>query len=190
MTFEVDPRTVLNKLAFGPGAVEHHDIANEGVENWLRQQLAPPAEDDCAARIAGTHLRLKYTSKTPGAEVEEARPAGVIAEPIDRHWKIVEKGLPGQERTFLRTAVAAATLIRAVHSRWQLREVLADFWHNHFNVNAAGDAAIAVALPTYDRDVIRRHTLGNFRAFLEAVATSAAMQIYLNNRSSRAGNAN
>jgi hypothetical protein len=66
-----------------------------------------------------------------------------------------------------------------------LREVLVDFWHNHFNVNAVGENLIAVALPTYDRDVIRRHALGNFRAILEAVATSAAMQIYLNNRSSR-----
>ena len=74
-----------------------------------------------------------------------------------------------------------------MHSRWQLREVLVDFWHNHFNVNAVGDNLIAVALPTYDNDVIRRHALGNFREMLEAVAKSAAMQIYLNNRSSRGG---
>jgi uncharacterized protein (DUF1800 family) len=190
MTFEVDPRVALNKLAFGPSAAERHDIAKTGVESWLVQQLKPPAEDDCAARIADTHLRLKYTSKTPEAEVDEERALGVIAEPIDQHWKTVEKNMPGQERTFLRTAVAAATLIRAVHSRWQLREVLVDFWHNHFNVNALGDNLVAVALPAYDRDVIRRHALGNFREMLEAVATSAAMQIYLNNRSSRGGAAN
>ncbi len=47
-----------------------------------------------------------------------------------------------------------------------------------------------LALPSYDRDVIRPHALGNFRVFLEAVATSAAMQYYLSNRSSRAGSAN
>ena len=85
--------------------------------------------------------------------------------------------------------MAAATLLRAIHSRWQLREVLVDFWHNHFNVNAAGDQAVNVALPAYDR-VIRSHALGNFREFLEAVATSPAMLVYLNNRSSRAGSAN
>ncbi len=95
-----------------------------------------------------------------------------------------------QERSFLRTAVACATAIRAVHSRWQLREVLVDFWHNHFNVNAVGENLVAVALPTYDGEVIRRHALGNFREMLEAVAKSAAMQIYLNNRSSRGGAAN
>ncbi len=98
--------------------------------------------------------------------------------------------MPGQERNFFRTAVVCATTIRAVHSRWQLREVLTDFWHNHFNVSAVADNLIAVVLPTYDGDVIRRHALGNFRELLEAVAKSAAMQIYLNNRSSRGGAAN
>jgi uncharacterized protein (DUF1800 family) len=190
MSFEVDPRLMLNKLAFGARASELHDIAKVGTEGWLSEQLKPTVVDDCTTRIAATHLRLKYTSKTPEAEVDEERPLAVIAEPIDQLWKIAGKTVPGQERTFLRTAIAAATLIRAVHSRWQLREVLVDFWHNHFNVNALGDNLVAVALPAYDRDVIRRNALGNFREMLEAVAQSAAMQIYLNNRSSRGGAAN
>ena len=48
----------------------------------------------------------------------------------------------------------------------------------------------SIALPTYDREVIRPHLLGNFRELLEAVATSTAMLVYLDNRSSRAGAAN
>jgi uncharacterized protein (DUF1800 family) len=86
--------------------------------------------------------------------------------------------------------VAAATLLRAAHSCWQLREVLCDFWHNHFNVDASRNHMVSAALPAYDRDVIRAHCLGNFRELLEAVATSTAMLVYLNNRSSRAGSAN
>jgi uncharacterized protein (DUF1800 family) len=190
MAFEVDPRTLLNKLAFGPSEAELHGIAKTGTDGWLAQQLKPPAEDDCATRIASTHIHLKYSSKTPEAEVDEDRSLAVLSEPIEQHWKVVEKALAGQERNFFRTAVVCATTIRAVHSRWQLREVLADFWHNHFNVSAVADNLIAVALPTYDSDVIRRHALGNFRELLEAVAKSAAMQIYLNNRSSRGGAAN
>lgn len=186
MAFEVDPRTLLNKLAFGPSDAELHGIAKTGTDGWLAQQLRPPAEDDCAARIASTHIHLKYSSKTPEAEVDEDRSLAVLSEPIEQHWKVVEKSLAGQERNFFRTAVVCATTIRAVHSRWQLREVLADFWHNHFNVSAVADNLIAVALPTYDSDVIRRHALGNFRELLEAVAKSAAMQIYLNNRSPQA----
>ena len=190
MSFDVDPCTALNKLAFGASANELHGVSKIGVEGWLSEQLKPPAGDDCTHRVAAAHLRLKYVSKTPEAQVDEDRALAVIDEPIEQHWKTAEKTVPGQERTFLRTAIAAATLVRAVHSRWQLREVLVDFWHNHFNVNALGDNLVAVALPAYDRDVIRHHALGNFRAMLESVAQSAAMQIYLNNRSSRGGAAN
>jgi uncharacterized protein (DUF1800 family) len=190
MAFDVDPRTALNKLAFGASDAELRHISKVGVDGWLAEQLKPPVDDDCSQRIDATNLRLKYVSKTPEAEVDEERPLAVIAQPIEQHWKTAERTVPGQERTFFRTAVAAATLIRTVHSRWQLREVMVDFWHNHFNVNAVGEPLIAVALPAYDRDVIRRHALGNFREMLEAVATSAAMQIYLNNRSSRGGAAN
>jgi uncharacterized protein (DUF1800 family) len=190
MTLEIDPRTMLNKLSFGPGDAELSAVGKAGAEAWLAQQLKPSVEDDCASRIAAAHLRLKYVSKTPVAEVDEDRSLAVIAAPIEQQWKTVDKSVPNQERVFLRTAVAAATLIRAVHSRWQLREVMTDFWHNHFNVNALGDPQIAVALPSYDRDVIRRHALGNFRQLLEAVASSAAMLIYLNNRTSRGGAAN
>ena len=190
MAFEIDPRLALNRLAFGPTELALEDMRKSGTEAWFAQQLKPEAGDDCADRIKATKLHLKYSSKTPEAEVDEDRSLGVIDQPIEEHWKLLDKSVANQERMFLRTAVVGATLIRAVHSRWQLREVLVDFWHNHFNVNAAGDATVAVALPSYDREVIRAHALGNFREMLEAVAQSAAMQVYLNNRSSRGGAAN
>ena len=107
MAFEVDSRTLLNKLAFGPSEAELHGIAKMGAEGWLAQQLNPPAEDDCAARIASTHIRLKYSSKTPEAEVDEERSLAVLAQPIEQHWKVVEKALAGQERTFFRTAAGS-----------------------------------------------------------------------------------
>jgi uncharacterized protein (DUF1800 family) len=81
-------------------------------------------------------------------------------------------------------------MTRAVYGRYQLREVMTQFWHDHFHVNAFSDEHIAVALPVYDRDVIRKHCFGNFRAMLEDVASSTAMQYYLSNHSSRAGAAN
>ncbi len=82
-------------------------------------------------------------------------------------------------------------MARAAHSRWQLREVLVDFWHNHFNVNGnVDDNRVATLFPAYDRDVIRRHCMGNFRELLGAVARSAPMLLYLNNASSKASPAN
>jgi len=199
---EIEPRFVLAKLSFGASASEIELVARIGADRWIEQQLHPTNVDGCGDRIAAARWRLKYRAPNPAfdanapdkapqmIEVDDERPVSVIEAPSQEQWQVVEKNLPGPERSYFRTAVAAATVLRAVHSRWQLRELLVDFWHNHFNVNAAGEALVAVGLPGYDRDVIRAHALGNFRTLLEAVGRSAAMQIYLNNRSSRGGAAN
>jgi len=73
-----------------------------------------------------------------------------------------------------------AAILRAVYSRRQLNEVLADFWHNHFNVFGFHDLAGPVFVH-YDRDVIRANILGNFRQFVEAMSASPAMLFYLDN---------
>jgi uncharacterized protein (DUF1800 family) len=80
----------------------------------------------------------------------------------------------------------AVRLLRACKSKWQLKELVVDFWLDHFNVHA-GDAQIAVAMPSFENECIRRHALGNFQQLLESVAQSTPMLIYLNNRSSRTG---
>ncbi len=71
-------------------------------------------------------------------------------------------------------------LLRAIYSRWQLREQLVDFWYNHFNVYAYKDLDRWLVLP-YERDAIRPHVLGKFRNLLEATAKSPAMLFYLDN---------
>ncbi len=83
--------------------------------------------------------------------------------------------------------IQRAALVRAVHSKRQLREVMATFWHDHFNVMATEYSAAPVYVH-YDRDVIRQHSFGNFRTMLEAMAQSTAMMYFLDNRSnSRSG---
>ncbi len=83
----------------------------------------------------------------------------------------------------------AARIMRAVYSRRQLYEIMTEFWHDHFSV-AGWEFSIAPVFVHYDRDVIRPHALGSFRAMLEAVARSPAMLIYLDNKDNRAGGYN
>ena len=76
--------------------------------------------------------------------------------------------------------LAMAKLSRAIYSERQLQEVLTDFWFNHFNVfgNKGADRWL---ITSYERDVIRPHTLGKFRDLLGATAQSPAMLFYLDN---------
>ncbi|MEO8367411.1 MAG: DUF1800 domain-containing protein [Pseudoxanthomonas sp.] len=83
--------------------------------------------------------------------------------------------------------VQRAAYVRATHSKRQLREVIVNFWHAHFNVMGS-DFSAGPVFVHYDRDVIRANATGNFRAMLEAVASSTSMLYYLDNlNNSRAG---
>jgi len=189
---------VLGRLGTGVAPSEIAAFNSVGYTAWLDRQLNPPAGDDpaTAARLASAVLHIKYAAGDTDKQqqwpaVDETRPLKTLAQPIDQLWPVLDNHkFPGQERRRALLEVVSATLIRWTHSTYPLREVMVQFWHDHFNVDAWDQEQVAVALPTYDRDVIRPHSLGNFRAFLEAVATSTAMLYYLSNRSSRAGSAN
>jgi uncharacterized protein (DUF1800 family) len=71
-------------------------------------------------------------------------------------------------------------ILRAAYSGNQLREVMTDFWFNHFNVSITKNDC-AGFIPVYERDVIRRGSLGKFGDLLKATAHSPAMLYYLDN---------
>jgi uncharacterized protein (DUF1800 family) len=73
-----------------------------------------------------------------------------------------------------------AKVARAVASERQLEEVMVDFWDNHFTV-FAGKGPERYFIASYEREAIRPHALGMFRALLGAVAKSPAMLFYLDN---------
>lgn len=184
-----DPRFILSRLGFGATDADAAELARLKFSGWLEWQLRP-GDDDPAyeARRDALRLRIRYGEGKDWPALDEQRPLQWLDAPIDKLWALNDpaKPLANPEKARPRVEVAADTLLRAVYSRWQVREVLTGFWHNHFSVNA-WETTVGIALPVYDREAIRRHALGNFREMLEAVARSSTMLCYLNNRSSRAG---
>ena len=80
-------------------------------------------------------------------------------------------------------------IIRAIHARRQLLEVMTVFWDNHFNtdVNKQNNT---VAYEVAENAQFRARALGRFRDLLDATAKSPAMLIYLDNATSLAGDPN
>ncbi len=70
---------------------------------------------------------------------------------------------------------------RDLYSKRQLEAVMTDFWLNHFNVYIRKNQQEAYLIPTYERETIRAHALGNFADLLVATAMSPAMLEYLDN---------
>ncbi len=75
-------------------------------------------------------------------------------------------------------------LLRDVYSERQLKELMVDFWLNHFNVYMKKSQQAPYYIAAYERDAIRPYALGHFEHLLVATATSPAMLNYLDNASS------
>jgi uncharacterized protein (DUF1800 family) len=182
----------LQRLAFGPRPGERAELERSDFLAYLEQQLDPDTLDDsaCEALIRAARLKIAYEADTMGRYParNEATPLDTLGKTTQELWSLsrFQTEMHWTERMRPFHELRVATVLRAVHSKRQLKEVLVDFWHNHFNVNASSSPAIACALPDYDR-IVRQHCLGNFRAFVEAIAKSTAMLYYLDNVLNRDG---
>jgi uncharacterized protein (DUF1800 family) len=155
---------IMNRMAFGPRPDYAAEISNAGgLTGYIDQQLNPAAivDTECDARLAALNFQTLNLS-------------------LPQLWTSYYRNNTYPIYTTPFYEVRNAAFIRAVYSQRQLLEVLADFWHNHFNVQAT-QSPIRSLLVHYDRDVIRANALGNFRALLEALARSTAMLYYLDN---------
>ena len=153
---------LLGRCAFGASPGDRERLRGLGattdaaVDRWIDQQLAPGEEEPDLRRSLA---RLDSLGQ-PLGELYEWKPEVLLRE------------------------LSSAALLRAVASRWQLREVMVDFWGDHLNIDASkGECAWLKAAD--DREVVRHHALGRFRDLIAASALSPAMLWYLDGRTNR-----
>lgn len=165
---------VLSKMAYGPSRadIEHIETLPGATESdriiaYIDEQLNPLSIADTStdSMLTNGFETLNKTHQEFFQQHNHFPEGGEI--PWDTHIQ------PGRE-------ISYAVFIRAINSKRQLQEVLADFWHNHFNVYLEGDN-IQPMFGHYDRDVIRPNLLGNFREMVYQVTRSNCMLSYLNN---------
>ena len=178
---------LLDRLTFGPRPGEVEALAKGGdaaLSAWLKAQLRPAPEGALEARI-------RHDFPTQGMTIGQLqaafpRPAAVAKQrgldPAAADFKEKAADLVPYEKRPARIAdeQAGQKLVRAIESRNQLQEVLADFWFNHFNVDES-KGLDRWLLPAYERDAIRPRVFGSFRDLLGAVAGHPAMLFYLDN---------
>jgi len=168
---------VLNKAAYGPrpGDVEAFNALGaddpERLSNWVDQQLNPTLADP----EIDDRLQALLDSEVPADQLAydtiDKAPEDLWVEHAN-HDDYSTRNRPVWQMERL-------TLLRAAYSQWQLREVLYDFWFNHFNVYGREFPAYGM-MPNYDA-VLRQHIFGNFGAMLKANARTATMLYYLDN---------
>ncbi|MBC8138048.1 MAG: DUF1800 domain-containing protein [Fibrella sp.] len=188
---------LLNRAAYGPAPGDLNRLASMGHAAWVEEQLRAPKSTGVPSLIG-----LGLGALTGGKNGDDAggetpgllyRLAGI--EPL--HFSTYEQRDWPEAR--IREALTQAALLRAVYSKWQLRERMVAFWGDHFNIygpkvidfgEAYATTHLTYYLNTDQGDVVRTHALGRFPDLLQASARSPAMLGYLDNQRSMNGTAN
>jgi uncharacterized protein (DUF1800 family) len=188
----------LNRLTFGVTHEAAEAFLALGLNGWLDQELSKPAQDaKLLKRLADARLMFEYEADTGDHGVKWPARKELVA-----YQYLTAKGqsllplldfdkhpMSYEERIRPAREVQAASLIRAVHADAQLREVMTQFWHDHFNVNSMRDEHTGAYFAIYDA-MLRENAFGNFRKLLGEVTRSPSMLFYLNNEDSKASPAN
>ena len=190
---------LLNRFSFGQQPGDIDEVLKIGLEKWFIQQLAANQKDERLEKMLSSYDALNLSN----AEVIKIYPknAQVLRWAI-RDGVIHKDSVNLSDRKKYREQIAAYMLekgykpqadlfrqlinqkiLRAAYSNNQLKEVLTDFWFNHFNVSITKNIS-AEYIPAYERDVIRPHVFGQFSELLIATAKSPAMLFFLDNFSS------
>jgi uncharacterized protein (DUF1800 family) len=177
----------LNRLAYGARPGEADSLARFGVMRWIERQLDPDhVSDDQLAQREREFTILAYdradlAGRYRDAERERQRLQREAAATGDS--TLMRDARPMQEFRELGGQLQQLAVVRAALSERQLREVMVDFWTNHFNV-FVGKGADRFLLPSYIEETIRPRALGRFEDLLIASAESPAMLFYLDNAQS------
>jgi uncharacterized protein (DUF1800 family) len=184
---------VLNRLAYGARPGEADSVARLGVMRWIERQLDPDRIDD--SRLAERERQFKIL------DYDRAELAGRFADARRERQRMQREAAASGDSTRLKGAGGAGgaapmrefrelggelqqlAVVRAAISERQLREVMVDFWTNHFNV-FVGKGADRFLMPSYIEETIRPRALGRFDDLLIATAESPAMLFYLDNAQS------
>ena len=176
----------LNRLAYGARPREADSVAKVGVMRWIEQQL--DADHISDSRLAQREHEFKILHYDRGDLAERFRTAQLERQRLQREMKAgdttnLDAVGPMREFRDLGGELQQLAIVRAAVSERQLREVMVDFWTNHFNV-FVGKGADRFLLPSYIEETIRPRSLGRFEDLLIATAESPAMLFYLDNAQS------
>ena len=194
---------LLSRFTYGakPGQVE--EVAKMGLEKWLKKQLEGNLDDQELNQMLSKYDAINFTN----TEVENVfpRPPSLRRFAINDGYlnkDSISNGNQKYEREGLRAYMEAKgyrpqqelfrqffsqKILRAAYTNNQFREIMTDFWFNHFNV-ALNKPQCASYVPAYERDIIRPNVFGSFEELLIKTAKSPAMLLYLDNFTSSGTN--
>ncbi len=194
---------LLSRFTYGAKEGDVEALVKMGLEKWFTQQLEGDQKDlevdemlskFDAITLTNTQVENLYPRNAqivrfairdgyiPKDSVNKANGKEYRAT-LMNYMK--EKGYRPQQELYRQ--FFGQKILRATYTHNQLRELMTDFWFNHFNVSLSKNQC-ASFVPAYERDVIRPNVFGKFETLVLSTAKSPAMLMYLDNFSSSGSN--
>lgn len=203
LTAEQAAAHLLSRFTYGAKPNEIEGVVKMGLGHWFEQQLTGEMND---VELNRTLVRFDDINLS-NADVEKIYPRNAqLVRFAVRDGYLHKDSVGNAQRKSYRDAIQSymaakgyksqnelfrmfinQKITRAIYTENQLREVMTDFWFNHFNVSLTKNQCAAY-VPAYERDIIRPQALGNFESLLLATAKSPAMLLYLDNFTSSGTN--
>ncbi|HTM98225.1 MAG TPA: DUF1800 domain-containing protein [Pedobacter sp.] len=194
---------LLSRFTYGAKTGDVAYVVKIGLTKWLEQQLAGDLADTTLNQALSRFEDINLTN----TEVENKYPrnAQVVRFAV-RDGYIHKDSIANSKGPAYRESILAymktkgyqpqqelyrqfinQKITRAIYTNNQFRELMTDFWFNHFNVSLSKNQCAAY-VPAFERDVIRPQVFGKFETLVLSTAKSPAMLMYLDNFSSAGNN--
>jgi uncharacterized protein (DUF1800 family) len=181
---------LMDRLTFGVTPSSADRFKAVGAERWIEEQLHPPASSALPAPVQAQIEAMADVHKFPFdiavAFDQQAQAASKMTDPDQK--KAAQQAFQ-QAMTDRSRQAAARTILRALYAPDQLRQRMAWFWFNHFNVHQY-KANLRILVGDYEDRAIRPFAMGHFRDLLAATLHHPAMLRYLDNADNAAGHLN
>ncbi|RZK56790.1 MAG: DUF1800 domain-containing protein [Pedobacter sp.] len=187
---------LLSRFTYGAKEGDIEELTKMGLEKWLDKQLNGNLKDaDLEKRLAQfdainlTNTEVENVFPRQAQIIRFAVRDGFIHKDSVNQQNnkayrdtlatyMQSKGLKPQQELYRQ--FINQKILRATYSNNQLRELLTEFWFNHFNVSLSKPQCAAY-VPSFERDIIRPNVFGKFENLLLETAKSPAMLMYLDN---------
>ncbi len=190
---------LLSRFTFGARPGDIAEVVKVGLSNWFLNQLEANIPEDTLNLKLNEYPDLKLSNSDIAAiyvnggllkkrlideniinkdslkVLDKPSYRAIVKDYLAKNGLKQEKDLEKQQMS--------QKVLRAIFSKNQLKEVLTNFWFNHFNV-AYNKPDCSLYITAYERDAIRPFVLGKFQDLLLSTAQSPAMLYYLDNFSS------
>ncbi|MEL7067765.1 MAG: DUF1800 domain-containing protein [Cyanobacteria bacterium J06581_3] len=162
---------ILERLSLGARPSDRQQVNQLGIDGYIQAQLNP-SDNGEPASLRRTLDGFSTLDLSPVEMFDRYSPT---RNPSDAQRTDNQR----KRRTVLHEA-KHFRIRQALENPNQLKEVMTDFWFNHFNV-FIGNNLTHLWTVSYERTAIRPYALGRFRDMLGATAKHPAMSLYLDN---------